>query len=314
MLELNKGDTMEEIQINYETERRLNELNKVYGINLKQLSVVKVEGKEYIKFYDSNENIIKMIHNGDQSLNEYFKNLQEKLSLAQTKNEQANAKNIFDYEEKYVRESITLISVLEVKNNFETLTNHLEGEKLRLVTFLVQNADNLDLAYINVNQTLCVNSSQEVFYPYYDQVNNKYIIKKAEEKKYETTNKYVYENNNLLEFDSIDFDSIAEKIEVPTDEPIIISGEEINLEELNNYIIYPELLEKQQETNQITEKRKTIIKLLIEAMQRRQENKLKNPDKRLVLKLPNESAFVDALLLAIISGVVFLTVSALIII
>jgi len=285
-------------------EEFLEHVNKTYGLSLSQITVVKINEKEYLKFYEPDSNTIKMIENGSQNLNEYFKELQQKLSFAKSNNELNNAKNIFEYEEKYVRSSIKLISIMELETNFNRYTLNLSEEKIRQLAFLVKNAKALDIAYINVESGMYVNNNQETLYIEKDQITGKSVIKKAEAQVYEDKKVKVDEDNYQLDVDGINFDEVVEGIDitVPNDEPLIIAGETIDLNTLSNYIQYPELLERQVESQQITQKRKTIIQYLIEAYQRKLTKKQNTNNKVLVLRYPDKAAFIDAFLLAILSS------------
>jgi len=292
---------MENVKENNEAKEKLEELSKTYGLSLSQITVVNIEGKEYLKFYDPKEDTIKMIHNGNQNLNEYFNELQNNLSFAKTGNELENARSIFEHEEKYVRESVRLIPISDLINNFNSMTTYLSPNQINKLMFLLKYATTLQIQYIDIKEGICINNNHEVLYPTYNPQDGKYMIKQAEEKKYEDEKMQVDIN---VEIDGIDFDLLVENFEinVPSDEPIIVSGEQIKVEELNNYINYPELLEKQVNDNQISRKRHIILQHLISAINRKLAKKEKTNQKRLVLKLPNESAYINYLLLFVIAG------------
>lgn len=287
--------------VSTKAEEFMDKVNKTYGLSLAEICVVKIKGKEYLKFYESDTNTIKMIENGNQSLNEYFKELQMKLSFAQSNNELNNAKNIFEFEEKYVRNSINLISVEYLKSNFYKYVTNLNMETINQLKFLLINSKNLDIKYISVDKLMYINGKQETLY--LDQLANKTVIKKAET--------IIYEDSRIndLNIENIDYEGLIEKIDltVVNDEPIVISGEIIDLVTLSNYIEYPELLDKQFNNKQITLKRKIIIENLIKAYQNKMQ--LNQNNKVLVYKYPNKAAFIDTLLLVIMCSA--LIVSAL---
>lgn len=291
---------------------------KTYKLSLSQIEVVKIEDKEYFKFYDSDNKCIKMFENRiDRDLNDQFINAQKELSFAQNEDELKNAKNIFEYESKYNRKMITFFSVKELENNllsYRYILNQLDKETVDAFSFLLKNVEVLRLEYINMEKSIAIDENQNVLYAYLEKETNQFRIQKAEVEKYEDKKVTVDADGYNLELVGIDYDQIMESIdiEVPSEVPIEVAGEIIDISSLNTYYQYPELLDRQLDVNLISERKRTVVLYLIEAYKRKMAKKqiIQNQQKRLVLKLDNnKAAYINAFALMMISafaaGVIF---------
>lgn len=291
---------------------------KTYKLSLSQIEVVKIEDKEYFKFYDSDNKCIKMFENRiDRDLNDQFINAQKELSFAQNEDELKNAKNIFEYESKYNRKMITFFSVKELENNllsYRYILNQSDKETLDAFLFLLKNVEVLRLEYINIEKSIAIDENQNVLYAYLEKETNQFRIQKAEVEKYEDKKVTVDADGYNLELVGIDYDQIMESIdiEVPSEVPIEVAGEIIDISSLNTYYQYPELLDRQLDVNLISERKRTVVLYLIEAYKRKMAKKqiIQNQQKRLVLKLDNnKAAYINAFVLMMISafaaGVIF---------
>lgn len=324
------GDSMDEEKKAIETEptatvttpeETKQNMAKVYGINLNDIEeVILPNGKEYFKFYNPEDKSLRMIENRRDSnnLSEQFKAIQQTLASSQSENERQNAKAVFDYQLKYQNIELQLIPIRNLKGNktaYKHLFDALPPDKKKAVRVLIENMEYLDLQYINVENAVGIDSDNNVLVASYDAVTGKCELEAAQVKNYETGKINTGSEEYSFEISDEEFDAAIEQINVDFDTPTIASdyetssnqkatvihGREVNLEFALQAYRYPEIIDR----GELSDIDKKIYHGIIAAIHRKVQKALSlTKEKQYVLKpnKPNQAAFVDSILLALLLG------------
>lgn len=296
---------------------------KTYGINLENMEQIKIKDKDFFKFVDPKDGTVKLIENINEeyNLSEQFKETQQSYSSMQNSSELDNAANIFEFEQKYNKKELSLISIselcyiengmLKLNIKYKEVIDGLTTQQKFEVKQLLQVSEALQLKYINVENGIAIDNMNRVISATYNPSKQACDLNTATVLRFDNDKMNVNSAGYEVDLDSIDFDTIVEELEVSNDNPIEIAGEEIKKSELENYYNYPELVDRNQ---QISERKRSIITRLLVAYKKRKQmtkqQQLEKQKQKILFK--NNSGFANELLFALIvgfaSGGIFTTV------
>ncbi len=281
------------------------DIAKTYGLSLDDIEQVKLEnGKEFFKFYNPKDFSIRMLENNDynNNLSVQFKDDQQQLTNAQKENSDDNAKAIFDYQHKYEKKEITLIPIVDLENNFTQYSyvfNSLDSKQILAIKTLIKCSEELELRYINIENALAIDQNNRVINAFYNPRSNEYEVRQATVMRYDDDKVLVDDNNIEIELDNIDFDMIVKEIDVASDEPVEIAGEQIypsQLKKFNDYSDNKNLIDNNQN---LSNKQKSIYRRLVEAYRRMTMSKAKQ---KVYTKKDSHAAFANIVLLSLLTG------------
>lgn len=307
-------------------EQTKQDMAKVYGIRLTDIEeVILPNGKEYFKFYNPEDKTIKMIENRRDSANlsEQFKAMQATISASQSENERQNARAVFDYQLKYQNVELRLIPIRELNGNrmaYKHLFDALEPNKRKAVRVLIENMEYLELEYINLENCFGIDKDNHVITSSYNVVTGKCELAAAEIRNYETNKTSVSDESYTFDVTDAEFDAVIEQIDVASDTPTIteayevegkqataqkpnptIRGREINLNFALQAYQYPEIIDR----SELSNVDKMLYRGIIAAIHRKRQKVMgmtKQKQYVLTSKKPNQAAFVDSILLALLLG------------
>lgn len=312
---------------NTSKEQQKKEVAQVYGISLADIEEVHLDnGKEYFKFYNPEDKSIRMIENrrDGKNLSEQFKEIQQTLSYSQGDNSVKNARAVFDYQLRYQNIELSLIPIRDLRDNrskYRYLFDNLDIEIKKEVRVLLENADFLDLEYINIENSFGIDKNHRVIDATYNYQTGKCDLKAAQVRNYD--DKKMGDSSADYSFDISDeeFDAAIRNIDVSSDIPTIHEAEEVNGMEKNasiptirgrkintDFVLqayqYPEIIER----SEMSDYDKQIYYGIIKAMQRKKaRSHTMTNQKQYILKSNqnnnrSQAAFVDALFLALLAG------------
>lgn len=287
---------------------------KVYGIRLTDIEeVILPNGKEYFKFYNPDDQTIKMIENlhDSKNLNEQFTEFQKSISTSQSENERQNARAVFDYHLKFYNIELPLISVRELKGNksaYKYQFDALDPKKKKAIRILIENMDYLDLQYINLEEAVGIDKDNNVIVATYNPLTDQCELSAAERRSYDQDQVSITASDEYYTFDIRDeeFDELANIVDDENEKtndtrPVAIRNHAINVAFAKQAYQYPEIIER----SELSDFEKMLYRGLIAAISRkRQKAQGLNKNKQYVLtpKKPNQAAFVDSILLALLLG------------
>ena len=287
---------------------------KVYGIRLTDIEeVILPNGKEYFKFYNPDDQTIKMIENlhDSKNLNEQFTEFQKSISTSQSENERQNARAVFDYHLKFYNIELPLISVRELKGNksaYKYQFDALDPKKKKAIRILIENMDYLDLQYINLEEAVGIDKDNNVIVATYNPLTDQCELSAAERRSYDQGQVSITASDEYYTFDIRDeeFDELANIVDDENEKtndtrPVAIRNHAINVAFAKQAYQYPEIIER----SELSDFEKMLYRGLIAAISRkRQKAQGLNKNKQYVLtpKKPNQTAFVDSVLLALLLG------------
>ena len=287
---------------------------KVYGIRLTDIEeVILPNGKEYFKFYNPDDQTIKMIENlhDSKNLNEQFTEFQKSISTSQSENERQNARAVFDYHLKFYNIELPLISVRELKGNksaYKYQFDALDPKKKKAIRILIENMDYLDLQYINLEEAVGIDKDNNVIVATYNPLTDQCELSAAEKRSYDQGQVSITASDEYYTFDIRDeeFDELANIVDDENEKtndtrPVAIRNHAINVAFAKQAYQYPEIIER----SELSDFEKMLYRGLIAAISRkRQKAQGLNKNKQYVLtpKKPNQAAFVDSVLLALLLG------------
>ncbi len=287
---------------------------KVYGIRLTDIEeVILPNGKEYFKFYNPDDQTIKMIENlhDSKNLNEQFTEFQKSISTSQSENERQNARAVFDYHLKFYNIELPLISVRELKGNksaYKYQFDALDPKKKKAIRILIENMDYLDLQYINLEEAVGIDKDNNVIVATYNPLTDQCELSAAERRSYDQGQVSITASDEYYTFDIRDeeFDELANIVDDENEKtndtrPVAIRNHAINVAFAKQAYQYPEIIER----SELSDFEKMLYRGLIAAISRkRQKAQGLNKNKQYVLtpKKPNQAAFVDSVLLALLLG------------
>lgn len=308
-------------------EQQKKDVAQVYGISLADIEEVHLDnGKEYFKFYNPEEKIVRMIENrkDGKNLSEQFKEVQQTLSYSQGDNSVKNARAVFDYQLRYQNIELSLIPIRDLRDNrskYRYLFDNLDIAIKREVRVLLENADFLDLEYINIENSFGIDKDHRVIDATYNYQTGKCDLKAAQVRNYD--DKKMGDSSADYSFDVTDeeFDAVISDIDVSSDIPTIHEAEEVNgIEKTNSTPTirgrqinmgfalqayqYPEIIER----SEMSEYDKQIYYGIVRALQRKRTRSHTMTNQKQYILKPNQNnnrsqaAFVDSLFLAILAG------------
>jgi len=289
-------------------DKKIEELDKEFAIKLENMEQINFkDGRQFFKLHDPKSDTYIMIENlnRSQNMSEQFKEIQNTLMSAQTKNGGINAREIYQSEAKYTRNVLMLVPINESMQYLYKLDNMDKKKKQVLIT-LIKNSENLYLRFINFENGFAIDRNGKVINGKYNDSTNKVELDVADTLRFDA-DKVTSLNTDYEDIDlsNVDFDKLAEEIEISDDMPMEIAGEKIDPKYVKQVNDYPELMERDQ---RMTNKQRTIIAHILAAMKQRQLKKQNSLEKQKVYVLnngnKNQAAFVNKMLLALLSGVV----------
>ena len=263
-------------------------------------------GHVYVKYNTLNSDIpiLLRVDGSNKSVKDIIEGIQQSSNDYNSKIAINNTYDILSVEKKYVREEIKLVPV-EFINNNEMFTG-LNDYSKKIISYYLNNKNKFQpkLKYINFKELIAINEDGNVITCYYDSQTDKYFPKFADTVKYSNTVEQVKDNSEggIV---SIDYDDVLDRIE-NNNEEIEVFGEKINVETLENYDSYPELIDRKTMSDHTRDIiRNLILKYRLRKNMREQQSKQIDPPKIKSYKInpgDNRAAFANQILIAFLSG------------
>ena len=266
--------------------------------DLSGVEEVTVNDKSYIKFIDPDTKEVRLMENlSKDSLELQFQKTADKYGIKLSSDAKENTNKVLDFKQKYESTPLGFIKITEMVNNYESFDKQLAAlkpEQMKLLKYLIVNREELKIEKINLNNMIALDKNNEVIETKINPATLEISAGKAEAKKMEYNNKSSFAPTQNTE--------TINKSEEYTDE---------------QYMEYPELLERQYRDGLITEEQKQAIEARLE--QKKQEtNALENSNqKKYVYQLTDDrkAGFLDtALFPGIIVALGFLIILTIIIV
>lgn len=303
------------------SKNQIDEVAKKYGLNLSKIEeVILPNGKEYFKFFDVEDNTIRMIENrkDGKNLSEQFKDTQERLGLSQGENDKTNARAIFDYIVKFNNIELNLISITDLrhsKDDYKEEFNGMDNNRKKELRTLLESAEQYELTHINLETMVGVSKNNEVFQAVYNSKTDTCELVSAEIRNYQT-NKITGNNQSYtIEISDSEFDAIVADYDVEslensanysnsnTNNSIIIKNRVIDFSKVAAFYTAGTNIDSLDNFNNID---RMIYKGIIAAIVRKKQ-KLASMEKQRQYVLKNsdnksEAAFIDSILLSLLLG------------
>ena len=266
--------------------------------DLSNVEEVTVNDKSYIKFIDPDTKEVRLMENlSKDSLELQFQKTADKYGIKLSSDAKENTNKVLDFKQKYESTPLGFIKITEMVNNYESFDKQLSAlkpEQIKLLKYLIVNREELKIEKINLDNMIALDKNNEVIETKINPATLEISAGKAETKKMEYNNKSSFAPTQNTE--------TINKSEEYTDE---------------QYMEYPELLERQYRDGLITEEQKQAIEARLE--QKKQEtNALENSNqKKYVYQLTDDrkAGFLDtALFPGIIVALGFLIILTIIIV
>lgn len=280
------------VEKNKEEQRQ--EIAKVYGLSLADIEhVVLQSGKEFFKFYNPKDRSVKMIENRDYGINmsQSFKTIQQELSFTQGKDAKENAEEIYNHNLEYKHVELSLVPVTELKGNkykYIRQINRLSTIDRKRLMALLKSADEIELAYINIENAIGIDSEHQVIDVDYDYKNNHAVIKKARVLSYQDNKEMIDEDNIVVEISDADVDLVISEIIVADDLPtitepkeIMVAGERVNTKTIIDCYNTPEIIDR----INLNKKQKKIYTRIINAVKQKIQKRKKEKSNQKVKTL-----------------------------
>ena len=246
-----------------------NNYTNIYGKNNKKgiktdfdlsgIELVKVRGKEYIKCVDPDtQETILMENLSKDNLELQFKKIIDENHIKMRSNSKENTDNIIRFMKKSKLVS-TFIRIKDMENNLEEFNRQLDSlneEKLKLVKYFITHSEELKIDRINIENAIAVDRDNNVIDAYVD-INGKINAGIAEK----TEN--IYNSNSSF---------------APSSNTVINKERQEYTDE--DYMNFPELLERQYQKGIIDADKKAAIEQRIAIM--KQKKKQNNYQKQYV--------------------------------
>ena len=164
-----------------EKEDELEQISKIYNIDLKDIEVINAKGKKYYKI--KKDNTYKLIEaNTNLSIIEEYKSVQNENKNYQTDNTTENTNNIT---ENLINKKIdvSLIPINELPNYKNILAN-LSPEQINCVKMLFINREKYNISLINIYDGIAIDKSGNCIFAEKNIDTGEYEIKDAKTDKY----------------------------------------------------------------------------------------------------------------------------------
>lgn len=278
------------------------EIRELPKIDLSTITEVKLpNGHVYVKYniVTSDIPVMLRIDISNMSIKKIIEGIQNNSDSYNSMNSLDNTYNILGVQRKYIRDEAKIIPIKLIDIN---MLNGLDTISIKIVSYYLKNMDNFipKLKYINFQELLAINEEGRVITCSYDAQNDKVIPRFADVVQY---NKKEGQINEKIEgsFENFDFEATLDRIE-NSNEEVEINGEKINIQTLDNYDNYPELIErKTMNDNARNILRELLAKYRLRKMKKEEQAKLNNPPKIRTLKI-NHKAFVSNSIITFLSG------------
>lgn len=303
------------------SENEIEDVAKKYGLNLSNIEeVILPNGKEYFKFYDAQDNTVRMIENrkDGRNLSEQFKDTQERLGLSQGENDAQNARAIFDYIVKFNNIELNLISITDLKfskENYKDDFNGLDSSRKKELRTLLESSEQYELTHINLETMIGVSKNNEVFKAVYNNQTDTCELVVAEIRNYQTNKTTGNNQSYTIEISESEFDAIVADYDVEdlenhnnyatsnVNNSIVVKNRVIDFDKAITFYLTGTIIDSLDNLNPID---RMIYKGIVAAFIRKKQKSVSMEKQRqYVLKKDeskNEAAFIDSILLSLMLG------------
>lgn len=276
-----------------------NEIQKTFGISIDNIHHHFLDnGKEVFYFYDSklNRNVVLENNKEGKTLVEQLKEIQSKNEIYQTENNVQNTNNMLESLRQQDME-LKMIDVNEI-HNYTNQLNNLNEEQTKKLRMLITSSKDMNIKYINIENMLGIDENNRLFEVKHNKEKDIYNII--------TPDEGIYNEENITTSDRIDSNYTeleqSNALEnIYEDDLEIKKSDDLDEEMINQieiYYNYPELLNNLPDNERIKWQRYVDI---YKDKKVKEMSKLDTP-KQIVKKDEKKAGYVDALLLALITG------------
>lgn len=245
------------------------------SFDLSSVEKVSINGQDYLKFVNPETGEMELIeNNSNDSLQTQFEKIRDYYSIKQSDDARKNTKTILDFKQKYDSQKVSFVKIEDMVNNYgdyERQLSSLNSSQMKVLNYLIVNRQDLKIDTINLEKGIALTTEGKVVEASIDPATLEISAKNAE------TTKFEYQNQSSF---------------APA-----TNKEELNKETMytdEQYMEYPELLEKQYNAGLITLEEKEAIEERIEQKKKENAQLTNNKQKQYVYKLEDKKAgFVD---------------------
>lgn len=275
------------------------EIERTFGIDIENIHHHFLDnGNEIFYFYDIklNRNVVLENKKDGKSLVEQLKEMQSQNELYQSENNVQNTNNMLEYMRQNDME-MKMIDINEV-HNYTNQLNNLNEEQTKKLRTLIASAKDMNIKYINIENMLGIDENHRLLEVTHDKEKDIYNVVQP--------NEGIYKEQDINTSDRIDTNySEQEQLNALQneyeDKPEIESIDDLDEETLNQvetYYNYPELL------NQLPDSERKKWERYVELYKDKKVKKMNqiDPPKQMIKREEKKAGYVDALLLALITG------------
>ena len=275
------------------------EIEKTFGIDINNIHHHFLDnGNEIFYFYDLklNKNVVLENKKDGKSLVEQLKEMQVKNESYQTENNIQNTNNMLEYLRQNDME-VKMIDINEI-HNYTNQLNNLNEEQTKKLRILISSSNQMNIKYVNIENMLAIDNNNRILEVKHDKEKDIYNIVEP--------NEGIYNEQDINTSDRIDttyteqeqINNLQNEYEDKPEVNSIDDLDEETLKQVETYYNYPELL------NQLPDSEREKWSKYVEMYKDKkvkEMNQLDSP-KQIIKKDERKAGYVDAVLLALITG------------
>lgn len=275
------------------------EIEKTFGIDINNIHHHFLDnGNEIFYFYDLklNRNVVLENKKDGKSLVEQLKKMQVKNESYQTENNIQNTNNMLEYLRQNDME-VKMIDINEI-HNYTNQLNNLNEEQTKKLRILISSSNQMNIRYVNIENMLAIDNNNRILEVKHDKEKDIYNIVEP--------NEGIYNEQDINTSDRIDT-TYTEQEQINNlqneyeDKPEIKSIDDLDeetLKQVETYYNYPELL------NQLPDSEREKWSKYVEMYKDKKVKEMNqlDPPKQIIKKDERKAGYVDAVLLALITG------------
>ena len=275
------------------------EIEKTFGIDINNIHHHFLDnGNEIFYFYDLklNKNVVLENKKDGKSLVEQLKEMQVKNESYQTENNIQNTNNMLEYLRQNDME-VKMIDINEI-HNYTNQLNNLNEEQTKKLRILISSSNQMNIKYVNIENMLAIDNNNRILEVKHDKEKDIYNIVEP--------NEGIYNEQDINTSDRIDttyteqeqINNLQNEYEDKPEVNSIDDLDEETLKQVETYYNYPELL------NQLPDSEREKWSKYVEMYKDKKVKEMNqlDPPKQIIKKDERKAGYVDAVLLALITG------------
>lgn len=246
-------------------------------LDLSKVEIVKTANQEYIKYINPETNEVTLMENNSKDpLQIHLEKMRDYYAIKQGSNAQDNTNEILSLKQKYDSDTVSFIKIEEINSNqkdFDNQLSALKPEQMKVLKYLIIHRKELKIDKINLEKGIALDYDGNVIEASLNPETLEISAKNAD------TVKFEYKSQSSFSPSS--------------NEESINKGSQYTDEQ---YMEYPELLEKEYNEGLINLEEKESIKKRIEQAKNEQASLTNTQQKQFVYTMKNEhnkAGFVD---------------------